>query len=135
MILHDFTYEWDGKSHDGNTPITWWPGAYRVRIVKLGSDADGIRYLFSTAVIFKGIRTKGRLNASLQNYIQNFAEKISREYDLNINKTLWVELDDEIQVAHLNPDGQLPDKTLFSPSWRPIRPNEQDMISPYLTDF
>ena len=135
MILHDFTYEWDGKSHDGETPITWWPGAYRVKIVNLASDADGIQYLFPTAVIFKGIRTKGNLNASLKNYIHNFAEKICKGYDLNINNTLWVELDDKIRVAHVNPDRKLTDKTLFSFSWRQIRPNELDMISPYLSDF
>ncbi|MCG8687404.1 MAG: hypothetical protein MI892_21180 [Desulfobacterales bacterium] len=135
MILHDFTYEWDGKSHDGKPPIAWWPGAYRVKIVKLGDDSGGIKYLFPIAVIVKGIKTKKFVNTSLKNYIHNFAEKMSEAYDLDINKTLWVEVRDQIRVAHLNPDRKLHGKPLFAFSWRQIRPNEMEMISDYLDDF
>ena len=69
MILHDITYEWDGKSRAGKKPISWWPGSYRVRIVKLGDDTKGISYLFPIAVIFKSKETTEFMNTSLQNYI------------------------------------------------------------------
>lgn len=132
MILHDFTYRWDGKSHDGTPPIAWWPGAYRVRIVEFGSSSKGVHFLFPRAVIMKGIKTDGQMNTALENYIHNFAQKLSKEYDLDIHKTLWMEIGDPIRVAHLNPDRKLTDKTLFSFFWRSIRPNEQKIIDPYL---
>ena len=135
MILHDFTYKWDGKSHDGTQPITWWPGAYRVKIIELGSASRGVQYLIPRAVIMKGIKTDGTLNTALQNCIHTFAEKLSNEYDLDIHKTLWVEVGDTIRVAHLNPARKLTDKTLFSFSWRQIRPNELKMIEPYIKDM
>ena len=50
MILHDFIYEWDGKTMSGEKPVSWWPGSYHVKILKLGADNENISYLFSTAV-------------------------------------------------------------------------------------
>ncbi len=135
MILHDFTYEWDGKSKAGKTPISWWPGAYRVRIIQLGNEDDGVQYLFPIAVLLKSVKTDAAMNTSLKNYIHNFAEKISEAYDLHIEKTLWVELRDKVRIAHLNPDRKLTQRTLFSFSWRDARPNELDMIAPYIQDL
>ena len=132
MILHDITYEWDGKSRSGEKPISWWPGSYRVRIVKLGDDTKKLSYLFPIAVIFKPKKTRAAMNTSLENYIDNFAKKISKTYNLDIDKTLWVELDGEIRVAQLHPDRKLSDETLYTISWRPARPNELSMIAPYI---
>ncbi|MDA3787160.1 MAG: hypothetical protein PF503_01465 [Desulfobacula sp.] len=87
MLLHDFIYEWDGKSTKGEKPVSWWPGSYRVKIIKLATDKNNISYLVHTAVILKNARTNPTMNTSLKNYIHNFAQKISKEYDLNIDKT------------------------------------------------
>jgi hypothetical protein len=135
MILHDFIYDWDGKSTSGEKPISWWPGSYRVRIVKLETADTGLSYLIPFAVILKNVKAPATMNISLRNCIHNFAQKISKEYDLNIDKTLWIELDSMIRVAMLNPDRQLASGTLYSISWRPIRANELKMIEPYITDM
>lgn len=135
MILHDFIYEWDGKTVSGEKPISWWPGSYHVKIVKLGADSDNVSYLFSTAVLLKNARTQKPMNTSLKNYIHNFAKRISKEYDLDISKTLWIELDDKIRVAHLNPDQKVVPEILYSISWRSIRPNELELIKPYIDDM
>lgn len=135
MILKDFTYEWDGKSRAGEKPITWFPGAYRVRIVTLG-DADApVHFLFPVAVLLKPVLKKNSVYQDLKNYIHNFAETLSREYDLDINKTMWAEVRETIRIAHLNSDRKLSDLTLFSFTWRDARPRELDMIAPYLEGF
>jgi hypothetical protein len=135
MILHDITYEWDGKSYGGEKPISWWPGSYRVRIVKLGDDTKEVRYLFPVAVIFKAQKITQSLNTSLKNYIDNFAKKISETYGIEIDKTLWVALDDKIRVAQLHPDRKLSNEILYTISWRDARPNELAMIDPYIRDL
>lgn len=135
MILHDFIYEWDGKSKDGEKPIAWWPGRYHVRIVKTGDDSAGVKYLFPIAVIFKSTETRAVMNVSLKNYLHNFAEKIGPAYDLDIEKVMWVELEDPVMVGHLNPDRIMAGETLYTISWRSIRPNELAMIDPYIQDF
>lgn len=135
MILHDFIYTWDGKSRAGEKPISWWPGSYRVRIIKLGDDSQKISYLFPFAVIFKSTLTSEVMNTSLKNYIDKFAKKIAALHGLEIEKTLWVELGDEILLAQLHPDRILGDEPLYSISWRPARPNELALIEPYTQDF
>lgn len=135
MILHDFIYEWDGKSRSGKAPITWWPGAYRVRIVKLGDETKKVSFLFPTAVFLKGVKTEGVMNTSLKNYIHNFAEKISEKYALDVHKTIWVEVNHPVRVAHLTPDRQLTDKTFYSFTWREARPNELEMFAPFMSDL
>lgn len=135
MILHDFIYEWDGKSSDGEKPVSWWPGSYHVRIIQLGTDSKAVSYLVPFAVILKNARMNPTINTSLKNYLFNFAGKISRSYHLDMEKTLWVEIDDTIQVARIHPDPKLAQATLFSIPWRPIRPNELDLIKPYLDDM
>ncbi|MBU1342147.1 MAG: hypothetical protein KKE44_02525 [Proteobacteria bacterium] len=135
MILHDFIYEWDGKSTDGEKPVSWWPGSYHVKIVKLATDTKDISYLVPFAVILKNARINPTMNTSLRNYIHNFAQKISKEYDLDMEKTLWVEIDDTIQVTRLHPDPKVVSATLYSIPWRPIMPNELAIINPYLADM
>ncbi len=147
MLLHDFIYEWNGKSIKGEKPISWWPGSYRVKIVRLATDKNNISFLLHTAVILKNAKTNPTMNTALKNYIHNFAQKISSKYGLNIDKTLWIELGDNIRVAQLNPEQKLvseqkpvPEKKftpdiLYAISWRPIRPNELAMIKPYISDM
>ncbi|WP_299977005.1 hypothetical protein [Desulfobacula sp.] len=135
MILHDFIYAWDGKSTSGEKPISWWPGSYHVKIVKLATDKKNISYLIPIAVILKNAGARATMNTSLRHYIHTFAQKISKEYDIDIENTLWIELDDTIRVTRLHPDTKLLSATLYSISWRPIRPNELAMIKPYITDM
>ncbi len=135
MILHDIIYEWSGRTHTGEKPISWWPGAYRIRIVRLGSDSENISFLMPVAVICRPIKKSGTMNTSLRNCIANFAKAICKEYDLDIGKTLWIEVDDEISAALLNANRKLTDETFYSFTWRPIRPNELSMIEPYIKDF
>jgi hypothetical protein len=135
MVVHDFIYEWDGKSIDGEKPVSWWPGAYHVKIIDLSLKSNDIRYLIPTAVLLKNARTNPEMNTSLKNYIHNFAIKISRDYNLDMEKTLWIELDNTIRVTRLNPDPKVVAATMFDVCWRPIRPNELEMIAPYITDM
>lgn len=135
MILHDFVHEWDGKSDTGEKPITWWPGAYHIRIIALDQDKTPVLHLFPRAVVFKGLKTQGKMNTNLKNHIDNFAKIIARDYDLTIDKTLWIEWDAPPRVAQLTAERTLGDDTLYSISWRPLRPNEEAMIHTHVKDF
>ena len=136
MILHDFIYEWDGKSKDGEKPVSWWPGAYHVRILKLAKENSDISFLVPTAVLLKNARINPEMNTSLRNYIHTFAEKISKQYDLDMEKTLWVELDENtIRATRLKPNPKVVSAIMFDVTWRDIRPNEMDMIKDFISDM
>lgn len=135
MVLHDFIYEWDGKTKDGQAPVSWWPGSYHVKIVKLSKETENVSFLVPTAVILKNAKLNPNMNTSLRNYIHVFAQKISKQYDLDLEKTLWIEMDDIIRVARINPDPNFPETILFAVPWRDIRPNELELVEEYLKDM
>lgn len=136
MILHDFIYEWDGRSKDGEPPVSWWPGSYHVKIVKLSTDDENVSFLVPYAVLLKNAKINPTMNTSLRNYIHTFARKISKKYHLDIKKTLWVEMDEQgILAARINPDPRVVAPRLFDVAWREIRPNELKLIEPYLSDM
>ncbi len=123
------------EKRDRQKPISWWPGCYRVRIIRLGQENDTLKYLFPLAVVFKPVKTKAVMNTALENYIHYFAEEISRQYGLEPAKALWIRLGDPIQVAQLRPERKLSDETFYAVSWRSVRPNEMETIEPDITDF
>lgn len=135
MILHDTIYEWDGKSNDGEKPVAWWPGAYRIRIVDLTAKNPGMIHLKYRAVICRNC-DKG---TSIRNCIENFARKISQKYELDIGRVLWVEISQkdpkDVQVATLKKVSPMGGNDLYSASWRPARPNELKTLEPFLVDF
>ncbi|MFK5952598.1 MAG: hypothetical protein QM498_06030 [Desulfobacterium sp.] len=135
MIIYDGIYKWDGKQRNGQTPVCWWPGEYRIRIIRLNSENPGIHFLKGHAVL---CRNMGK-GTSIRNYAQNFARLISEEFNLPMEKTLWIELLEyppgDIQVATLNRVGALSSKPLYTASWRPILPNEKNLIAPYMEGF
>lgn len=135
MIQYDGIYKWDGKQRDGRTPVCWWPGRYRIRIIKLSTDGPDIHYLKTHAVL---CRNMGK-GTSIKNYIQNFARLVSEEYHLDLEKTMWVEFleypEGDIVVANMDRVADLAGKNLYSSSWRSILPNEMDMLSPYMKNW
>ena len=136
MILHDFIYEWDGKTDGGKKPISWWPGAYHVKIIGLSSNTENVSFLIPTIVILKNAKSnRPDMNTSLKNYIHPFARRISEQYNLDIGKTLWVELEQPIRVTRIPSDPLPLNAELFALDWRPIRANEMEMIRPYLDDM
>lgn len=135
MIVYDGVYKWDGKQRNGQTPVCWWPGEYRIRIIKLNSGTAKIHFLKEHAVL---CRNMGK-GTSIQNYVQNFARLVSAKHNLQMEKTLWVEFlnvpREEIVVANMNRVAGMSGTGLFKPSWRPILPNEKEILSPYLDGF
>jgi len=135
MILYDGIYKWDGKQRGGQAPVCWWPGEYRIRIIRLNTESPKIHFLKEHAVLCKNMG-KG---TSIHNYAQNFARLISEKYNLNMEKTLWIELLDyppgDIQVATINRVGSLSSTPLYTAYWRPILPNEQKLLDPYMEGF
>ncbi|GAB6146795.1 hypothetical protein [Desulfocicer niacini] len=135
MIIYDGIYKWDGKQRNGQTPVCWWPGEYRIRIIKLKLETSKIHFLKDHAVL---CRNMGK-GTSIHNYVQNFARLVSERHNLQMEKTLWIEFlkvpREEIVVANMNRVAGMSGKGLFKPSWRPILPNEQKIISPYLDGF
>jgi hypothetical protein len=132
VILYDGIFEWDGRNRDGEMPVCWWPGSYRIRVVDLGSESEEVFYIKSRAVI---LRNRGR-GTSRRNCIQTFAKKIAAHYDLDLAKVLWVEMGTgdppAVSVATITYVTALGGKSLLGATWRSARPNELALLEPFL---
>lgn len=135
MIIYDGIFQWDGKQRGKNPPVCWWPGKYHIRIIRFKTEHPDIVFMKDHAVLCRNLG-KG---ASIENYAQNFARRVSEKHDLKMEKTLWVEIlnhpPGKIRVAGMGRGGNLSGQKLYTPNWRDILPNEKTMLASYIEDF
>lgn len=88
MNIFNGKYSWDGKKHDNQEPIAWFPGAYNLKIIALADSGSGkVRYLKPYLCIFS--RTGEGL--SISENPEKFAKHICSDFSLDLERVLWVE--------------------------------------------
>lgn len=132
MILYDGIYQWDGKTGEADKPICWWPGTYHLRIVDFSAQDKDVKHLKPYAVL---CRNAGR-GTSLRNCIENFARRVAVDFKIEIEKTIWAEVvpsePPELKIAVLKFQRHVGKTLLYSAEWREARPNERQLLDPYL---
>ncbi|MGM0644238.1 MAG: hypothetical protein ACQETC_10720 [Thermodesulfobacteriota bacterium] len=135
MIIHDGIYEWDGKTSESGKPICWWPGSYHLRIVDFSDPKTGVKFLKPYAVLCKNAGQ----GTSIRNCIENFAARISLDFNIEIEKTLWAEVIEsmplKLNIAVLKFQRRVGETSLYSAEWREARSNEVKLLAPFLKDF
>jgi hypothetical protein len=88
MKIFNGKYSWDGKKHDDQEPIAWFPGAYNLKIIDLAESGGGkVRYLKPYLCIF----SQTGEGLSISENPEKFAKHICSDFSLDIDKVLWVE--------------------------------------------
>lgn len=87
MKLFDGKYSWDGKRHDTMEPVTWFPGAYNIKIFDLASKTEQIQHLKPFLCIY----SETGEGMSISNNPVKFAQHICKDFSLDLEKVLWVE--------------------------------------------
>ena len=132
MILYDGEYSWKGSVDRNERPISWWASTYHLKIVDLGRLANGLLYL--KPVIVK-IHDTGQ-GASVVNCLPELAKHICAEFELDLNRVLWVEEvpgdGADVQVACFEPVANVAGEPLYKTSWRPGTPPEVDLIHTHI---
>lgn len=85
--IFDGRYSWDGKKRGDSDPISWFPGAYDMKIIKLRSGRGDIRHLKKYMCVFTNTGSGYSVSANPV----NFAKKICEEFSLELEKVIWVE--------------------------------------------
>jgi hypothetical protein len=131
MIIFDGKYSWSGKKNSEFHPISWWAGAYWLKIIDLSKNGDSVLMLKPIIVI---VADTGE-GASATNCASELVKSICRDFDLDIRKVLWVEYHpgppDHMKIGKFTSMATLHEETLYTTAWRPIRRDELEMISPY----
>jgi hypothetical protein len=135
MIIYNGKYNWSGKKRSNSKPITWWPGSYRLTIIDISKHRPGVYDLKPVVVL---ISDTGE-GYSVTNHFQNLAKSICKDFNLNISRTLWIEYlpkeSSHMEVAVFKPITKIGRETLYSVKWRPIMPNEMELIQSYLPEI
>jgi len=128
VIVFDGKYTWRGNTSQKKRPISWWRSAYRLRIVDISKDQAGVVYLKPVIVFFSDTGE----GASVTNCLPDLAKKICEDFQLDLNRAVWIEdrpdREERFRVATFQPVARLGEDRFYQVAWRSLAPGEQDLI-------
>ena len=118
----------------GFQPRSEWAFAWQVRIIDLGLSQTTVEHLRSRIVVVN--QTGSQI--CLTSCAESIGKKISRDFDLDVSRVLWIEHLPNNQrqwfVAAFKPKSSFGPDLVYHIQWRRIRPNEIDLIKPYIPE-
>ena len=132
MIIFNGKYTWDGKSYNGHKPVSWWPGSQYLTIVDISAEKTDVVMLIPFIVLAPDTKEAYSIHKRYQDLIIG----VCREFNLEIQKVLWVrynrDADNEMNVAVLKLlTGRGPYK-VFDLKWRAVMANEMKLVDAIL---
>jgi len=128
MAIFDGRYSWDGTKIDGRDPISWFAGAYDLKIINLEKSDSNITHLRPYLCIFTNTGSGYSVSAKPE----KFAKHICEDFSLEIEKVLWVErleMDSDVfEVITFQRKGHLGEHVFYSIERRQPLKNELNII-------
>jgi hypothetical protein len=135
MIIYDGIYRMPDETTQGFQPRSQWAYAWQVRIINLNLSQTTVEHLRSRIVVVNQTGSK----TCLTSCTESIGKKISRDFDLDVSRVLWVEHFPNNQkqwlVAAFKPKSSFGPDFTYHIQWRPIRPNEIDLIKPFISEI
>jgi len=88
VIIYHGTYSWDGRKTTSSFPVAWFPGSYDLKIINLEDEAGDVLLMKPYVCLYK---TTGE-GYTVAIRPDKFAEVISSEFGIDIEKTIWADL-------------------------------------------
>lgn len=133
MTLFNGRYSWDGTKKDDREPITWYPGAYDLKIFDRSDAGSSIKPLKQYICIYS--RTGD--GQSISEKPEKFVRHICDDFGLDIEKVLWVEdlltVKDRYLIVMFNKSRKLGDRVFYSTSKRKTLEAEKEWIKEVLS--
>ncbi len=135
MIIFEGKYSWSGKKQSEQRPISWWAGAYRLKIIDLSRATPlskaGVLILKPVVVI---VSDTGE-GASATNCAPELVKSVCRDFNLDIKKILWIEYHPgpppHMEAGKFKAVTRIHGDMLYEVAWRPVRNDELEMIRIY----
>lgn len=129
MAIFSGRYSWDGKKKDNKEPISWFPGAYDLKIINLSATVSKeITHLKPYLCLF----TNTGRGYSVSANPEKFAKRICEDFSLEMEKVLWVEQteidSDNFEIITFTKRGQLGGNTFYITKRRRPMANELQLI-------
>lgn len=133
MIVYDGKYSWKGSTSAKKRPISWWQSSYQLRVVDVSSDAPGIVFLKPHVVLFSDTGD----GASVTNCLPELAKQICEDFDLDMNRVIWVEdrpeIKERFRVATFRSVARLGSDIFYQVDWHAAAPSELTLIKAHCT--
>ena len=133
MTLFNGRYSWDGTKKDDREPITWYPGAYDLKIFDRSDASSSIKPLKQYICIY----SKTGDGQSISEKPEKFVRHICDDFGLDIEKVLWVEdlltEKDRYLIVMFNISRKLGDRVFYSTSKRKALEAEKEWIKEVLS--
>ncbi len=134
MIFFDGTYRLPGHRGSQIKSDEKWAYCWRVRIINFSISQPDVRHIRPFAVV----ATPTGEGIFKTTCADSLGKRICRDFDLDINKTLWIEHfpDDprHMYVATFKPKSYFGYEVFYFINWRPIRSNELEAIKPFIPE-
>lgn len=128
-------YSWDGKKHDEQDPIAWFPGSYNLKIFRLVDKGAGVRHLKPYICIY----SKTGEGMSISENPEKFAKKVCNDFSMEIEKVLWAEeLGDntgDFDVVMFTKSGQIGATSFYNMEKRKPLKGEKKLIDKHLREL
>ena len=135
MIVYDGIYRLPTGVNQRFHPRSEWEYAWQVRIINLDLSQTTVEHLRSRLVVVNQTGSK----TCLTSCAESIGKKISRDFDLDVTRVLWVEHFPNNQkqwfVAAFKPKSSFGPDITYHIQWRPIRPNEIDLIKRFVSEI
>jgi hypothetical protein len=134
MIVYDGIYRMPNEAIQGFQPRSQWAYAWQVRMINLDLSQTTVEHLRSRIVVVSQTGSK----ICLTSCVESIGKKISRDFDLDVSRVLWVEHfpnnPRQWFVAAFKPKSSFGPDFTYHIQWRPIRPMEIDLIKPFIPE-
>ncbi len=128
MAIFSGRYSWDGKKTDGRDPISWFPGAYDLKIINLDESVKTVSFMRPYLCIFTNTGSGYSVSANPE----KFAKRICEDFSLSIERVLWVEQQekdsDVFEVITFQKKDQVGDHVFYNIERRKPLENELRLI-------
>jgi hypothetical protein len=135
MIVFEGKYSWSGKKQSSSRPVSWWAGAYWLKIIDLSRTTIGStpRVLMLKPIVV--IVSDTGEGASATNCAPELVKSVCRDFTLDIKKILWIEYhpgpQPHMEAGKFKAVTRIHGDILYAVDWRPVRDHELAMIQAY----
>lgn len=125
MEVFNGVYSWDGKKHDDRDPIAWFPGSYHLHIFSIGADGGKVTSMRQHLCMYSETGN----GHSISTNPEKFAKYICEDFGLDLERTLWVEINpskrQKYEVVDYTRRGKM--KDVFFYHMKKRQPNDQEL--------
>ena len=134
MIIFDGTYRLQRQEDKSPDADRNWACSWRLRLFDLTLSHPDVKHLKPYAIV----ATQAGGGIFKTTCAESLSKRICRDFNLEIEEILWVEHYPEepaLYVAMFKPKSYVGNEIFYTIDWRPIRPNELQVIQPFVPEI